>query len=204
MKLKLYPLLTLIFTSAFAGCAHTPSRTQILEAATRSTSSYIYALERYTGGKAKTSEVIDNLQNIAPISGNNEFGLLKNLDICRLGFSEGLVHTLELNHCQAKLSAYFIQGADAEDRGYGNPAELLAAYFTAIREPESSEERIALKDFAVQSVQGMPPLPDINIKKTRYSLLLRILQAQTGKPAGVSLPEDINRKSAAWLAVEKE
>ena len=204
MKLKLCPLLTFILALAFGGCAHTPSKSEIRETAARSVSSYIHALERYAGNKAKTSEVIANLQDIAPISDNEEFALLKDLDICRLGFSEGLVQTLELNHCQAKLSDYFTLSADAEDRGYGSPAELIAAYFAAVREPEASQERVTLKDRAVESVEGMPPLPDINIRRSRYSLLLRLLQAQTGKPAGVSLPEDINRKSAAWLAVEKE
>ena len=195
-------LISAFLFAAFAACAHAPNRADRLETISEFTAQYTNALERYAAGKSKSPEVIAHLQNLVFSSPNNEARYLISMDICRISFSEGFVRTLGQNDCQARFYDYFVHGYHAPEQACGKPADLLVAYFIGVREPEASQERIVLKDLAVQSVQCMPPLPSINIGKARYSLLLRILQAQTGKQAGVSLPDDINRRSAAWLAEE--
>ena len=201
---KIKFLISTFLFAVFAACAHSPNKAERLESLTQFTDQYANTLERYRRGKAKSSEVIAHLQNMVFTAPNNELRALISMDICKISFSEGFVRTLGQNDCQARFYDYFVHGYRAPEQSCGKPSDLLMAYFIGVREPEASQERVILKDLAVQSVQCMPPLPAINIGKARYTLLLRILQAQTGKQAGVSLPDDIARRSEAWLAEVRE
>lgn len=188
-------------TAGIAACDHKLTRKDKMLLTDEVTHRYRTGLLHYMAGTTDTAEIITNLEAIKPYSLINlESGRMIQFDTCRIGFSEGSTTVLERNKCRELFEEYFTTPSGAEEQACGQPGDLLAAYFAAVREPETAPERIALKDLAVARLDCLGPLPVINIsKKSRFALILRLLQAQSGKPAGVTLPEDLDRKSAAWL-----